>query len=341
MPRQALRAFFERVVIATLPLVVPACGSAKHDHPSAPADMSAAAQAPEDMTPFNPIIPPRDPCEGAHPPMVVAVTPGELLDGGMISECRSGGECLTICNNGYTLCCGPHAADAGGLTMTCSYNCGPTGRRPSGLAPAATAGACSVGHYLAAMAHLEAASVHAFRTLARQLSRHGAPSRLIARAIAAARDEVRHTRMARALARSHGATAPPVAVTTAPAALPSLETLALENAVEGCVRETFGALLAAWQARTAGDPEIRAAMSSISDDEAAHAELAWDLDAWLRARLDPAARARVAAARADAVAALATELSQPPPSLLVAVAGLPESAGAQSLFAATHAQLWS
>jgi hypothetical protein len=342
MPRHALRAFFERVVIATLPLVVPACsGSAAHPHDqgAAPADMSAAS-APDDMAGFTPTVPPKDPCEPAHPPMIVAVTTDQLLDGGTSPECRSGGECLNICTNGYSLCCGPYPADGGSLTMTCNYNCGPTGRRPTGLAPATTRSTCSIGRYLAGMAHLEAASVHAFRTLARQLARHGAPARLVARAVAAARDEVRHTRVARALARRHGAAPAPVAVAAANS-LPALETLAADNAVEGCVRETFGALLAAWQARTAGDGEIRAAMAAIADDEAAHAELAWDLDAWLMARLDAPARARVRAARAQAIAVLEEELAQPLPALLIARAGLPDVAQARQLFGETRASLWS
>jgi hypothetical protein len=344
MPRHALRTFFERVVIATLPLVVPACsGNDAHtrDHGTAPTDMSAAAQPGDDMTSFNPTVPPKDPCESAHPPMVMAVTPAQLVDGGTVPECRAGGECLSICANGYTLCCGPYPADGGALTVTCNYDCGPTGRRPVGLAAAATRGSCGVGHYLAAMAHLEAASVHAFRTLARQLGRLGAPARLVARAVAAARDEVRHTRLARALARRHGATPPPVALTSAPPLVPSLETLAADNAVEGCVRETFGALLAAWQARTAGDAEIRAAMTRIADDEAAHAELAWDLDAWLMPRVDAPARARVRAARAQAIAALEHELAAPPPSLLIDRAGLPDVARAQQLFRHARAHLWS
>jgi hypothetical protein len=55
----------------------------------------------------------------------------------------------------------------------------------------------------------------------------------------------------------------------------SLEELAVENAVEGCVRETYGALTAIWQARTAKDPSVAAAVRRIARDETRHAALSW------------------------------------------------------------------
>ena len=50
--------------------------------------------------------------------------------------------------------------------------------------------------------------------------------------------------------------------------------IARENAEEGCVRETFGALLAAHQAAYACDPEVREVMTRIAGDELRHAALA-------------------------------------------------------------------
>jgi hypothetical protein len=47
------------------------------------------------------------------------------------------------------------------------------------------------------------------------------------------------------LARRHGVAPLPIKVGAFPAR--SLEDLAVENATEGCVRETYGALLALWQ----------------------------------------------------------------------------------------------
>src|SRR5207244_884717 len=122
---------------------------------------------------------------------------------------------------------------------------GGTGRRPAGLvAPSRSGrGGDEVGAYWARAAHLEAASVHAFRTLAADLHAYGAPRRLVEAASRAAGDEVRHARACATLARRHGSSPVPVVVRSPPSR--SLVEIAEENAVEGCVRETWGALVAA------------------------------------------------------------------------------------------------
>jgi hypothetical protein len=103
---------------------------------------------------------------------------------------------------------------------------------------------------------------------------------------------------------------------------PSLEALARANAVEGCVRETFGALVGLWQATAAEDPAIRATMARICADEARHATLSWAIAAWAEARLTPDARARVEAARAEALAELQAGVQEVPEPLL-RLAGMP------------------
>jgi len=64
-----------------------------------------------------------------------------------------------------------------------------------------------------------------------------------------------------------------------------LEEIALENAVEGCVRETFAGVAATYKAAHAGDAGIAAAMRIIAQDETRHAALAWDVAAWLDGKL--------------------------------------------------------
>ena len=110
-----------------------------------------------------------------------------------------------------------------------------------------------------------------------------------------------------------------------------LSALAIHNAVEGCVRETSGALIARWQAHAAPDRRIRATMARIAREETRHAALAWQIDAWARGRLDRAARARVATARTDALAALLRSAARPVPETLVARLGLPTPAVATRL----------
>lgn len=145
--------------------------------------------------------------------------------------------------------------------------------------------------WLAAAAHEEAASVHAFEALCVELSRLGAPLHFIARAKEAAADERRHAQSMTALAIARGATPNPVVFD--PPRLRTLEAIALENTVEGCVRETWAAFEAAHQAERAPDPELRAVMATIARDEARHAALALDLDRWFRSQLDSAAQRRL------------------------------------------------
>jgi hypothetical protein len=113
----------------------------------------------------------------------------------------------------------------------------------------------------------------------------------------------------------------------------ALEAIAIENAIEGCVRETFGALVAAWQAREARDPVVRAVMKRIARDETNHASLGWAIDTWARTRLDRAARRRVDAARAVAVRAFSLMPEEPLNARDVVAAGLPNREVQRALFA--------
>lgn len=207
----------------------------------------------------------------------------------------------------------------GGLTLTCTQD--HTGRRPAGLARATSAACCAAGQYFALAAHLEAASVPAFERLADELARFAAPTSLGRAARRSARDERRHAAVMTRLARDHGAAVPAVRVR---AARPrSLEAFARENAIEGCVKETFGAALAAHQARHAVDPAVRAAMAVIARDELRHAELAWRVHGWATKQLPAAARARVERARARAAQRLRDRELASADDRLTAALGLP------------------
>jgi hypothetical protein len=132
------------------------------------------------------------------------------------------------------------------------------------------------------------------------------------------------------LAERHGALVPPVEVE--PFQPRSLERLALENAVEGCVRETFGALLAGWQARSAGDAQVRQSLAHIAPDELRHAELSWEIDAWALSRLDEAARRRIQEARREALRTLQREVEQSAEQAdFIQLAGLPSREDARKL----------
>jgi len=237
-----------------------------------------------------------------------------------------------------------------------------SGRRPRGLemppeTPRATprslgsAGAASaLGAYWASVAHLEAASVVAFRILGAELTALGAPSSLVRAAARSMREEASHARVTRRLARLHGAVAPRVRMRRrdrhrdrgGPGDRRSLEALAAENAVEGCVRETYGALVATWQAAHARDPEIAKAMDRIAKDETRHAALAWAIARWAEARLDRKARARVAARARAAVADLAKEIGAgKTPAVLLTLAGMPPEAARRTMVEELARDLWS
>jgi hypothetical protein len=237
-----------------------------------------------EYTSVMPRLPPANP--GGTPPP--AFDPLEI----------GAGECARYCGTNYTAC--DAVVLEGNLpAVECVQvnECG-AGRRPRNLRRPRLAPRDASATWLAQAAHLEAASVHAFERLATELLALGAPAALVVRARRAARDELRHARIVGRLAERRGALVPPVRV-GAPRPRDAVA-IALENATEGCVGEAFAALVARHQARHAAAPALRRSFERIARDEAAHAALAYDVDAWLHERLTSAERARVARARARA-----------------------------------------
>jgi hypothetical protein len=121
----------------------------------------------------------------------------------------------------------------------------------------------------------------------------------------------------------------------------SLEEIAIENAVEGCVRETYGALLATWQARQASDAGVRAAMTVIAEDETRHAALSWSVAKWLDRRLNRDERHRVEQARLAAVEELLGQMEAQNDVELLESAGLPGREHAALLARHLARALWS
>lgn len=245
--------------------------------------------------------------------------------------------CTALCGGPYYTCVafGSNCVDGAvvvpddaGLVVECGTCPNGTGRRPDGLRerPEARRERSSrdpIGEYFERAAHLEDASVHAFRIMSRELAAHGAPKTLIFAAKRAQADETRHARATRDIAREHGGNPERACVDARP--IRSLEEIAIENAAEGCIRETYGALVAMWQAKAAGDPAIARAMKKIAADETRHAALSWSLAAWIDTRLDDAARARVADHRRRAVDELKNDAGACVAPVLIRRAGLPSA----------------
>jgi len=228
--------------------------------------------------------------------------------------------CTAVCPQEFFFFCAypPASCQDGGLlpdadvVIDCSLCLGNQGRRPVGFARAPRAHLApgapgrGPGALFAAAAVLERASVDAFVHLRARLAAFGAPARLLLRAEEAARDERRHARVIARLAERFGESAPPVGP-PAPFVPLDFESFVTENAVEGGIRETFGALVALHQARTVADPVVARAMRGVAADEVRHAELAWEIDRWARRRLPRPARLRVRAAQVREVASLGAE----------------------------------
>ncbi|WP_394849133.1 ferritin-like domain-containing protein [Pendulispora brunnea] len=216
----------------------------------------------------------------------------------------------------------------------CAY-----GRKHEGFEPAGmSSDASPLGRFFAEAAELEAASVPAFLRLAEELAHHGAPAQLVDRARSAARDEIRHTAMMTSLARRFGSEPSTPDVPHRP--VRGLFDIALENAVEGCVHETYAALQATHQALHAADPRIRKIMKRIAEDETRHGALAWSVAAWLEPLLSDEERARIDAARSAAAAALMKGTAEPHPDV-VRMAGAPSAAQASRLLHAVAGELWT
>jgi hypothetical protein len=209
--------------------------------------------------------------------------------------------------------------------------CEPAGRKPQHFSMAHRADSdCSVGDFFAKAAALEAASVYAFETLAADLRRLGAPAHFSTRAMACADDERRHTTDTARIAQQHGAT--PSSAQVACDAERSLFDIALENATEGCVRETWGALVAQWQAHASTDECIRTTMKTIAAEETGHAMFSWDLHRWLFNQLDSEQRQRIETAMQTTTEAIEDNLDRARSVELVTRAGLPSPQVARQLF---------
>jgi hypothetical protein len=194
----------------------------------------------------------------------------------------------------------------------------------------------SLGEYFARAAADEAAAVYAFRRLAREIAAHDGPRSLVVSAERAAREEVRHVMLMTMLARRHGAR---VTLPVAPA-LPvrPLDRVARENAQEGCVRETLGAMVVAVQSVRARDGLVRRVLRRIARDEAGHAALSWSVARWTEWRLGPRGTAPAKQAMVEAIA----ELHWQPPvqNAIAAEVGLPTAGDVRRMVRQARAGIW-
>ena len=182
----------------------------------------------------------------------------------------------------------PPAATGGLLptppsTSTAAPASGNIGRRPAGFVAGRRARGAPLGRYFSLAALPRARIGGCVRAAPRALSRlrraggSSPPRPACGRRRATPRPDHRPPR---APPRRSGEAPSPCA-----AAQLTFEAFVLENAVEGCVRETFGALLAMHQRERAADPGVRGPCAASPQDETRHAELAWAIHRWALPRL--------------------------------------------------------
>lgn len=289
-------------------------------------------------------------CPDVDPPEEELIDMPDAELAALVSNCKMAFDCEPLCNEVFER---RHGAPPPSRLLTCELTVDGEssldlvifgldgqcigGRRPAGYRRGRPCGP-AVGAYIAQQAELEAASVRAFADLHDDLIALGAPVPLVRATVAAAADEVRHARVCDRLARRYGAAPDLRAIGAAPRR--TRAGLAADNLVEGCIRETYGAVVAAYQARAARDPELRGAMRSIARDEAKHAALSWRLHRWLWPQLSAAERASALAAAGPARAELVERAGEPDAELRE-VAGLPDAEAGRAMLAALDETVWA
>jgi hypothetical protein len=167
--------------------------------------------------------------------------------------------------------------------------------------------ALRLGRALADLARDKSELVAVWHALARHLEATGAPLPLARAARRAALDAIRHARMVGAMARRYRTE---VTNHGAPTRAYTADMLALTNAIDGCVRQTWDLERARWAADHAPDPAVRETMRRIARDQTEHVALAWRVHGQLLPRAGQALRERVDRALRATVSALDAEISR-------------------------------
>lgn len=155
----------------------------------------------------------------------------------------------------------------------------------------------AVRDHFSSSAQFEMSSVWTFLRLAEELAFVGAPAALIAAALDAADDEVRHAELCAAAAGGAELSPLPMSVARARFTARSPEALAI-LAVEAWCEGALNEGAAAEEARLAAAETTgatRSMLASIARDEAGHAELSWAVLAWLFEVAPAITRAAIAA----------------------------------------------
>jgi hypothetical protein len=128
----------------------------------------------------------------------------------------------------------------------------------------------------------EHASIASFARFVLELLHVGAPAEFVRRAQEALRDEIRHAELCFGIASAYaGEPIGPGPLPIEDAFEPrNLAAIAASAALEGCINESVSALITAAARDAATDPGVHETLRRITEDENAHAALAWSFVAW-------------------------------------------------------------
>ncbi|MDJ0643761.1 MAG: hypothetical protein QNJ15_13185 [Erythrobacter sp.] len=129
----------------------------------------------------------------------------------------------------------------------------------------------------------EHASIPSFARFSIELVALGAPPDLLERSARAMEDEVRHTKMAFAIAsRLAGKSLGPSAINVEGALVkqPEWREVCRSTLLDGCIGEGVATRQAEFGAARSGSPEAKGFWKTVAREEARHAELAWSFLEW-------------------------------------------------------------
>ena len=146
------------------------------------------------------------------------------------------------------------------------------------------------GTFYLTSALYEHASIASFQKFTLDLMRFGAPPHLLDLAQQATRDEIDHARSAFAIAEELlQRPVQPGDLDYTPTLCSSLKEFALSTLREGAIGETLAVLMAHEQLQGTEDEMIQEFLKQVIEDEAKHAELAWETLRWCLQK-DPSIR---------------------------------------------------
>jgi len=248
------------------------------------------------------------------------------------------------CNSSTNTVVKPDPCQSGKVSAACPrIPVAVPGRMPNGLhlkndSMTTQSSVNVLGQYLVDMTAMETAAITAFHYLSLELEAYDAPQALIARAREAVIEEARHAEMAAQLAAAYDLDMKEVTVDAF--TLRPLYQIALENAVEGCINETFAAACGLWQSELAQHDVFRMAIGDITEDELGHAALSWDIHQWVMPQLSQVEQERIRVAQAEAVDNLVNDFKQESNPVLQQAFGLPTKDDAARLFAELKDSVW-